>query len=188
VRGGAGEGGNPGLPGLQPPIAHVTLILLSQSRGAVHTAINSLSALSPNSKATTMIQMIRYHWKLFNLRRKLDKLHASYDGHKSKNMREHHEIQGEHADQATIIADDIRRLVSLRLVRKLERDFLPVPSDVTWEESHITGERYLSAESLEKVREVIRQEHRYKAERWQLILTWSIGLIGALTGLVSAFF
>lgn len=113
---------------------------------------------------------IEYNVKLIWLRYKLYMRHRSFDVEESKckSVNEYEELRGLHADEAMTLADGIKRLVSIRLVRSLERDFLPMPEGVQWEDSAFSGQRHITDESVQLVRGVLQQEHRFRAERWQI--------------------
>jgi hypothetical protein len=117
-----------------------------------------------------MFGWIEYNFKLIWLRYKLDRLHRAFDVDeaKCKSVKEYEELRELHADEAMTLDDGIKRLVSVRLVRSLERDFLPMPEGVQWEDSAFSGQRHLTDESVQLVRGVLQQEHRFRAERWQI--------------------
>jgi hypothetical protein len=84
--------------------------------------------------------------------------------------------------------NEVARLETTFLTREARRYMIPVPplkeSDA-WEESSVDARHYLTFAAMRDLRNRIREERRLRAEPVTIWLPLAIGLIGAVTGLVS---
>lgn len=92
-----------------------------------------------------------------------------------------------------LIDDEIDQLHSNYLIRRAHRYFLAIPEfkpkGADWEESQITGGWRLTRPAFEVLRAKVRAEEKERRGPWQNAVLWvtaTTGLIGALTGLISA--
>lgn len=89
------------------------------------------------------------------------------------------------------IGEEIKALVSSKLIRKAESLFLPVPDfreSGMWEEGDLIRRWYLTPSGITKVRGLIREE---TAARRKAFLEWAsplTGVIAATTGLLAVIF
>ncbi|OGO05678.1 MAG: hypothetical protein A2Z76_04615 [Chloroflexi bacterium RBG_13_56_8b] len=89
------------------------------------------------------------------------------------------------------IDEEIKALVSGKLIRKAESLFLPIPSlseSGIWRHGEFVGHWYLSSSGITKVRGLIREE---TAARRKAFLEWAsplTGIIAATTGLLAVIF
>ena len=106
-------------------------------------------------------------------------------------------IQNDWQYEAVLNDDEELELFSRRLLRRARHMRLPVP--VMWEdgkltadyeETHFSSKNVLSLEGAHKVRTAIREEEKWRSEKWTRRLpyvTAATGLVGTLIGLVAVF-
>ena len=104
------------------------------------------------------------------------------------------EVFGEWSHVAGEIEEELEEIFTKRLVKKARRWYVPIPphpygrdtyEDENWERGHATGIWYLKPEGVSKVRNLMREEKKWRRD---YLIGWVgplIGLIGALTGLIS---
>lgn len=135
----------------------------------------------------------RYRRDLAALNRKRSDIDNSY----SKDLeiaRKNHEppdkirsIQESRRWELLYADDEIMELSSRRLLDAARKLLIPVPefNEENWEESSVTGGRFLTRQGMQELRRSIREEHKARREGHLVWGSALVGLIGALTGLAS---
>jgi hypothetical protein len=135
----------------------------------------------------------------FTYRRSLRKLNRELDeadkaiSKAIENVRKAGEKDPEHANEAEWprhiwegIDEEISSLVSRYFLSKANKKFLPIPkiskNSEYWEQGFQTGNLYLTNKGITEIRNLLIKETREKYSFW---MTFLLGLIGAVTGLVA---
>lgn len=142
-----------------------------------------------------MLESWLFHWHLRRLRAKIASTHRYYrrvirDARSENRSRD--DVEGlirEHSHEVELVDDEIRSLVSARLLAQVDYYLLPRPEfglkGEMWMESSLTGRVYLTEKGIAHVRSMVRME---KKERSELIRSWLpgiTGIIGTLIGLTA---
>ncbi|MCY1522713.1 hypothetical protein D9M68_575780 [compost metagenome] len=98
-------------------------------------------------------------------------------------------IQQDQYFELSMLDDEIEVLASRHLLDLAHQLLLPIPAfqeeGGAWERTTHTGEFFLTRQAMKELRQSIREEEKARREG---LVTWTaalVGLIGALTGLVS---
>lgn len=137
---------------------------------------------------------LRYRWEYYRLKRSYRRTEKWFEAairkanKENKKREERRDLEQESYHELGIIDDEIKMLVSRRLISVANRYFLPTPDFLGdhWEECDFG--RYLTNEAMKELRAEIRKERAEKRQDWQGALFWISGLtgiIGAITGLVA---
>jgi hypothetical protein len=148
-----------------------------------------LISLAPISNLTK----IELRKRLIN--RKYDKLIRAAREHKLSAAKIE-ELQRDRYMEWSLEDEQADLIVTRQLTAKARRLRVPIPptrnSDGTesefWQEGNFLGHKTLAPAGIVTIREEIRKEQRWRAERRNHVISWIpavTGLIGALTGLVA---
>jgi hypothetical protein len=145
-----------------------------------------------------MISETQFQYNLWKLRRErhnnLKQWQRNIDQAKneSKSSADIGEMNGHHLAEMARFEDEIRFLVTRRILDKLDRYLLPHSRSVldgdasAWQEAKThAGKFYLTDQAIFELRGLIRKEQKERSELLLARLAALTGLVGALTGLIA---
>lgn len=138
-----------------------------------------------------MFEGFSFHYRHWQLERSKHRLYRRYEKdikEARKRKKSDEEIESIYDNErfgAELIDDAIAQLLTRYYSRQATKNFLPRPPRDSWEESSITGDRYLTREAIRDLRIALRQERKERSENLRLWLAGLTGLVGALTGLAA---
>ena len=137
-----------------------------------------------------MIRRLRLWWR----RRTVDRRFRPLIGRAraERNHEKARDLLREYSTERELIEEEWHWLYQRKLIRRARRLFIPIPVGDAWEESPVSGDRFLTGSATKALRQQIREE--LKARR-EMLVAWVaplatvlgslIGLVGSLTGLAA---
>jgi len=140
-----------------------------------------------------MLSDIRFYFRHLSLSAKRKRLFRDYlaNTQKAKKAGDDDLIQRIHGEASTddsLFNDEIETLITDRLLDQANWLFIRIPdrTDMTlWHKSDFGGQILLTRKGVSTLRAAIRTEQKERREFFVIVLTSSIGIIGAITGLVA---
>ena len=141
-----------------------------------------------------MYNALLYKYRLWKLQRDKGRARGLYRSRiavaKKKGMPQE-EINSLISDELFHVEELDDRIVRMQvqfLSGQAEKYLIPIPrfnkEDGSWELHRRMGHWRWSQDTILRMKAAIRDEHKYRREYWQSWVTLSVGVIGALTGLV----
>jgi hypothetical protein len=143
-----------------------------------------------------MLSELRYEWSLRRLQRSKQKLLQAYASKRvalpkgPERVEARQRLINDEQMDLEEANEEISYLTTTHLVREAERLIVPLPpsEETYWHFNETFGRRHLTTEGVIKLRTDIRAERKARRELPMSLLPMAIGLIGALTGLLSIVF
>lgn len=136
-----------------------------------------------------MFSFFKHHMELRSLQKMRDETNKEFEKALEDAAEDgHQEIWDGYRPQFAELDDAISSLTTDYYIREANRLMIPAPDhpdEKYWNESRFSGCYVLTLEGLAKLRSEVRHEKKERFDRAQMIFTLSIGLMGALIGLVS---
>jgi len=107
---------------------------------------------------------------------------------KAKDRDTYDALVSDYLNEGDLFENEVARRETRFLVKEARRYMIPVPpakEGERWEKSNVDERLYLTFAAMRDLRNGIREERRLRAEPVTIWLPLAIGLVGAITGLVS---